>query len=378
MKNYFTLILCLCALHFTACKKTEETENKPITTEKVTSTDGKSVLGGNGLPNATVGNNGDFYLDKTTANLYGPKTENAWPQPFNLANNTGTTGTPGTKILSGTIAPPLSIGSIGDFYFDTVSLNFYGPKTTASWGMPISLKVQSDGAKVLILKNQVFANVVRDTAIDNRNKKYLADVIKQIQEYNNSIIVAKDDYDLNIKIIPSNYTLTQKQALINKYKSMYDNNVAIYLKELSNLDTQKFRLEKDLASGYFNLNTEIKIDVKYQDHYDNGMVMAYLRNPLSVPLYWQETMGSVLLVETKDPIQTYPNTVDCYVDKIFKDKIYLKGNSKRIEEALVKAAKFDVKIVFIPASEVITMGAAKIDTHDLKAVSKYLGVVLNK
>lgn len=401
MKNYFALFLCLTALYFTACKKANETENKnPTTTEQITGTNGQTILGGSGAPKTELGNNGDFYLDKTTANLYGPKTENAWPQPFNLANNTGTTGTPGTKILSGTIAPTLNIGAVGDFYFDTAALNFYGPKTAESWGLPISLKVQTDGAKVLIYKNQGFNSVVRnatDTAgTGARQSKIRLDLEQLNIKYEGLKLkwVANIFYKANdvAYILPIRATADKQLEFIRKIASMLAINNTITRLQLEFLDiSQEFfdtekkiieleilekKIIEKLALKNFILNSEIAIDAKYQDYYNNGMVVVYFRDPLIISGSWQESLG---LMETKDPNTGFTSS-RAYVGlkKIIKDKIYLQGNSYKIDEAVVKAAKFEVKIVFIPASEVITMGAAKIDTHNLKAVSRYLGVVLNK
>ena len=374
MKNYFTLILCLWALFLNSCKKTES-EPLPPTTEQITGNNGQTILGGSGLPNATYGKNGDFYLDKATANLYGPKIDNAWPQPFNLANNTGTTGTPGTKILSGTIAPALTIGALGDFYFDTAALNFYGPKTSESWGLPISLKVQTDGAKVLIYKNQVFNSVVRDTANDSRLKLQITDYKKKFEElkvmWEGNVIFYKPNKYLKL---PVNATLNQQKSFLDSIKGvtfLVPNAEQFFLTEATII-----RLEKYSLIGNYILNSEIAIEAKYQDYYENGMVMVYLKNSINAPSIWQE---SLRLIETKNSLTGSTATyASCYVEKILKDKIYFKGSSYQVEEALVKAVKFDVKIVFIPASEVITMGAAKIDTHNLKAITRYLGVVLNK
>ena len=43
-------------------------------------------------------------------------------------------------ILSGSTAPTATIGSIGDYYIDLTSVNLYGPKTAEGWGTPISLR----------------------------------------------------------------------------------------------------------------------------------------------------------------------------------------------------------------------------------------------
>ena len=43
-------------------------------------------------------------------------------------------------ILSGATAPTATIGSVGDYYIDLTSINLYGPKTTEGWGNPVSLR----------------------------------------------------------------------------------------------------------------------------------------------------------------------------------------------------------------------------------------------
>jgi hypothetical protein len=47
---------------------------------------------------------------------------------------------PANTVLSGKGVPSTKIGINGDFYIDTRSLNFYGPKTKGKWPLPISLK----------------------------------------------------------------------------------------------------------------------------------------------------------------------------------------------------------------------------------------------
>ena len=43
-------------------------------------------------------------------------------------------------ILSGATVPTATIGSVGDYYIDLTSVNLYGPKTTEGWGNPVSLR----------------------------------------------------------------------------------------------------------------------------------------------------------------------------------------------------------------------------------------------
>jgi hypothetical protein len=55
--------------------------------------DGNSVRSGNGAPSALVGNDGDFYIDKTAWRIYGPKAAGAWPgSSQSLIGPTGPSG----------------------------------------------------------------------------------------------------------------------------------------------------------------------------------------------------------------------------------------------------------------------------------------------
>ena len=46
---------------------------------------------------------------------------------------------PSTKIHSGDGPPSMSVGAVGDYYFDLLNAGFYGPKTATSWGSAIIL-----------------------------------------------------------------------------------------------------------------------------------------------------------------------------------------------------------------------------------------------
>jgi len=109
-------------------------------------TPGSKIYSGTGAPGASLGNNGDFYLDRQGYLLYGPKTNNAWGTPIllqgaqGIQGPQGPAGVPGSQVFSGNGAPSPSIGNTGDYYLDKSTGNFYGPKTTNGWGNPISLK----------------------------------------------------------------------------------------------------------------------------------------------------------------------------------------------------------------------------------------------
>ena len=60
----------------------------------------------------------------------GPKTD---------GENVATQSDVGNSILSGSGAPSPGLGEDGDFYVDTATSDFYGPKASGSWGSPIPL-----------------------------------------------------------------------------------------------------------------------------------------------------------------------------------------------------------------------------------------------
>jgi hypothetical protein len=111
---------------------------------------GNSVLYGYGPPALSTGIDDDFYIDLRTALMYGPKAGGAWPPGFSLIGPVGPAGPPGPQgpigapgntIRNGSGPPDPSLGVAGDFYIDTTNHNIYGPKsnTVTGWGSPTSL-----------------------------------------------------------------------------------------------------------------------------------------------------------------------------------------------------------------------------------------------
>lgn len=88
-----------------------------------------AVRNGSGAPANSVGNNGDFYIDTATSNLYGPKAAGVWPAAVSLR---GAAGTSGNTILSGTV-DPVGVGVNNDFYVNTTTSRFFGPKAAGVW-----------------------------------------------------------------------------------------------------------------------------------------------------------------------------------------------------------------------------------------------------
>ena len=65
----------------------------------------------------------------------------------------GPQGARGTGILNGTTAPDNTIGIIGDFFLNTTNMNLYGPKTESGWGSPTDLVGSQELAYMHIQEN---------------------------------------------------------------------------------------------------------------------------------------------------------------------------------------------------------------------------------
>jgi len=76
-------------------------------------TNGKTILNGIVAPNAGLGNEEDFYLNTTTKIFYGPKTNGAWGGGFSIIGATGLQGTTGGIGDTGLTGPAGATGSIG-------------------------------------------------------------------------------------------------------------------------------------------------------------------------------------------------------------------------------------------------------------------------
>ena len=115
--------------------------------ERVTVNKGSMIIPGNGAPAGDVGGKGDYYLDKLSGKLYGPKTDTGWGNnPIALVEP----NTIGNTIYSGTTRPADDKGNIGDLYLQLNSANpneskLYGPKTEQGWGDGYELGDKSGG-----------------------------------------------------------------------------------------------------------------------------------------------------------------------------------------------------------------------------------------
>ena len=117
---------------------------------------GSAWLQGAGVPGAGTGGNGDYYLNTSNGDIYGPKTAGAWGSSiFNIAEGqqgpagaagatgatgaTGPAGADGKTVLNGTSAPSSGTGVNGDFFINTTASIIYGPKAGGAWPAGVSL-----------------------------------------------------------------------------------------------------------------------------------------------------------------------------------------------------------------------------------------------
>lgn len=110
--------------------------------------DGTKILSGTVDP-TTEGVAGDFYFNKTTKTLWGPKVAAGW-----AGTSTGLTGPAGNQFLAGAGVPDATNptnAKTGDFYFDTNTSTFYGPKAAdGTWTSVLPLS-SGYGAKAYTL-----------------------------------------------------------------------------------------------------------------------------------------------------------------------------------------------------------------------------------
>lgn len=104
---------------------------------------GPGWIAGSGAPDdGTDGSNGDFYFDEATGDVYGPKTGGMWDVA--VANLTGPSGV-GSAWFTGTGVPSGGLGEDGDFYLDDATGDVYGPKASGAWGSASSNLQGADG-----------------------------------------------------------------------------------------------------------------------------------------------------------------------------------------------------------------------------------------
>ncbi|WP_374165195.1 hypothetical protein [Arcticibacter sp. MXS-1] len=75
----------------------------------------------------------------------------------------GIDGKNGSQLLSGFSVPEATLGVEGDYYIDKQTADMYGPKTSSGWGTPVNFAgAAAKGVQAYIIKGRKFNNVTFD------------------------------------------------------------------------------------------------------------------------------------------------------------------------------------------------------------------------
>ena len=160
------LILAMTTLFFTACDGPSgpqgvQGEQGAVGPVGPAGKDGSMIHAGSKQPTSAIGNEGDYYLNTNSGEYYGPKDANGWGNPIMVLmgkdgrdgtdgkdGTNGEDGKDGSQIHSSSGSPDTSLGKVGDYYLDKSSYDLYGPKTDSGWGTPINIKGADGNANV--------------------------------------------------------------------------------------------------------------------------------------------------------------------------------------------------------------------------------------
>jgi hypothetical protein len=97
--------------------------------------DGSRWLHGNSAPGAGTGNDGDYYLDTVTYDVFN-KAAGLWTKVGNIKGSPGSVGAAGSKWFNASGVPGVSTGADGDYYLDVSNGDVYR-KSSGSWQSPV-------------------------------------------------------------------------------------------------------------------------------------------------------------------------------------------------------------------------------------------------
>lgn len=290
--KYYKLLMILCIiLSISSCIEGEQGPEGPQGEQGeqgIPGTDGNVLINGNRPPEASDGKVGDFYIDIQNSKLYGPKTSDGWGEPTDLQGETGQDGQDGTRIYSGSMAPPPAVGNIGDFYFRTTTAILYGPKRTTGWGSGVNLK----GPK----GDPGTANVLSTAWMNGRNKVYNPGTGSGTREY-------PIEGTVLTSLLNATNANSVKDFLVNKggvllvYSKSSDNSISQIPARQRTSSGSIYRLERWIVT------TSNAIDIEYSQ-YDWGTISStppalsvrfifippgqILPNQRNAPINWSE------------------------------------------------------------------------------------------
>ena len=198
--------------------------------------DGTAILSGNSTPALNVGNIGDYYFDKSSYKLYGPKKADGWGKPVTLKGTDGEKGekgndgakgekgekgekgndgekgekgekgNDGTQIIPGIGAPTPNLGNNGDWYIDTKNKKLYGPKTQNRWGDGFIL---GNGGSVSSLRGDYILDKSGTILLKWYNSEITDVDMQSDPELKNVTIIANEAFknrSLKSIVLPNNLT----------------------------------------------------------------------------------------------------------------------------------------------------------------------------
>lgn len=261
MRNLLQIFMLLIVL---GCSKDGSTgpqgvpgEQGPPGEQGIAGQNGSSILSGKNAPGTTIGAIGDFYLNLSNGDLYGPKTNSGWGAAFNLKGPTGSAGAPGATILSGEVVPTNSIGKVGDFYINLKEMTIYGPKMENNWGNPVSLKSDTEnGVSVYVIKPDWGKNFVN---IQNGNKWNYTSITEEYTvpgSINDTYFVTYAAASPGSIGLSQNLSLNQWKELIGEYSKKYYifPNVGVGLSSLENVRVESNITTTDNNATKFRFN----------------------------------------------------------------------------------------------------------------------------
>lgn len=225
--------------------------------------DGSTIFSGNGVPETSIGKQGDYYLNLTSYQLFGPKRNNSWGIGTDLKGQDGAEGKAGTSILSGNGNPSSSLGKNGDLYFDGQSFLLYGPKASNSWGGGLLLKGNDGNANV---KTYVYNNAYTSLNPLNGTNMFTFSLFPPIKhsDVNTGLILIY----VQAKFFDRNGSEDTSQGISHmwsllgsgsKLMSVYDLNLKYSIPSI--LSNPPFFLVEGTVLGNYSLNSAA--DVKY-------------------------------------------------------------------------------------------------------------------
>jgi len=264
-------VAVLVALTISNCGKETEKVIERVEVQK-----GSQILSGNDVPTTSLGSVGDYYLNKTTMELYGPKTSEGWGNAISLkgaqgekgkdgkdgtngsngsnGNNgtNGSNGKDGATILSGITAPTTSQGKVGDWYIDTQNKRLYGPKTESGWGTGISLIGTSSSTTQ---KADFLVSDDGTTLLQWRNKNSTTIDMTAIPELDNVTKIGNRAFEGCEDL--SSIKLTEKITSVGHYAFMYCHKLkeVHFPKNVTTLGNFLFDRAGNVKSLYFEATT---------------------------------------------------------------------------------------------------------------------------